>query len=105
MSHNGFAAVANLKDIPAGQIKFVEVCGTPIALCNVAGQLFAVGNVCTHDAGPLSGGSLDGYAIECPRHGARFDVRSGKVVCLPAPIPIPTYPVKIDGEQVTVKVG
>jgi 3-phenylpropionate/trans-cinnamate dioxygenase ferredoxin subunit len=105
MSPNGVVAVADLRDIPVGEIKFVEANGVPIALCNVEGQVFAVGNVCTHDAGPLSGGFLDGFAIECPRHGARFDVRSGKVLCLPAAVPIPTYPVQLDGETIKVKVS
>lgn len=105
MSNDGFTTVANLKEIPAGSIKFVEVEGVPIALCNVEGQVFAVGNVCTHDEGPLSGGFLDEYAIECPRHGARFDVRSGNVLCLPAAVPIPTYAVKVEGEAIKVKVG
>ena len=100
-----FVVVARANEIPVGAIKFVEVNGTPIALCNVDGQVFAVGNVCTHDAGPLSGGFLEGYAIECPRHGARFDVRSGKVLCLPAAVPIATYPVQIEGEAIKVKVN
>jgi len=105
MASDGFVTVARLAEIPVGEIKFVEVDGMPIALCNVDGQLYAVGNVCTHDKGPLSGGMLDGYAIECPRHGARFDVRTGKVLCLPAAVPIPTYPVHVDGEEINVKVS
>jgi 3-phenylpropionate/trans-cinnamate dioxygenase ferredoxin subunit len=52
----------------------------------------------------LSGGTLDGPQIECPRHGARFDVRTGQVVCLPAPLPIPTYEVKVEGGQILIKV-
>jgi len=104
MASDGFVTVASVKDIPVGEIRFVEMHGTPIALCNVEGQIFAVGNVCTHDEGPLSGGMLDEYAIECPRHGARFDVRSGKVLCLPAAVPIPTYEVKVEGDEVKVKV-
>ena len=105
MHTDGFVPVATLKEVPVGGIKFVEVQGMPIALCRVGEEVFAVGNVCTHDEGPLSGGMLDGYAIECPRHGARFDVRSGKVLCLPAAVPIPTYEVKVEGEEVKVRVG
>ena len=104
MGGDGFVNVARLNEVPVGGIKFVEVGGRPIALCNVGGQLFAVGNVCTHDDGPLSGGMLEEYAIECPRHGARFDVRSGKVLCLPAAVPIPTYEVKVEGDEVKVRV-
>ena len=102
---DGFVSVAKASEIPNGATKFVEADGTPIALCNVEGTIYAVGNVCTHDAGPLSGGFLDGYAIECPRHGARFDVRDGKVLCLPAAVPIPTYEVKVDGNDIKVKVA
>ena len=104
MSADGFVEVAKVSEIPVGETKFVEVNGTPVALCNVDGQIFAVGNVCTHDEGALSGGFLEDHAIECPRHGARFDVRSGKVLALPAPLPIPTYDVKVEGDVVKVKV-
>jgi len=100
---DGFVTVAQVKDVPPGAIVFAEVAGTPIALCHVGNEFFAVGNVCTHDAGPLSGGMLDEHAIECPRHGARFDVRTGQVLCLPAPLPIPTYEVKVEGEAIKVK--
>ena len=95
--------VAQVKDVPPGAVKFVEVAGKPVALCNVAGRIFAVGNVCTHDGGPLSGGTLEDHVLECPRHGAKFDVRDGRVLCLPAPLPIPTYDVTIEGEAVKVK--
>ena len=105
MGSEGFVAVAKLHEVPVGGIKFVEINGTPIALCHVEGAFFAVGNVCTHDEGPLSGGTLEEYAVECPRHGARFDVRSGKVLCLPAAVPIPTYEVKVEGDDIKVKVG
>lgn len=104
VQQDGFVAVAKLGDVPTGTIKFVEVAGTPIALCNVEGRVFAVGNVCTHDGGPLSGGTLEEQTIECPRHGAKFDVRDGRVLCLPAPLPIPTYDVKVEGDTIKVKV-
>jgi 3-phenylpropionate/trans-cinnamate dioxygenase ferredoxin subunit len=75
-----------------------------VALCNVDGQIYAVANVCTHDDGPLGEGYLLGDEIECPRHGARFNVRSGTVRGLPAIIPIPTFEVKIEGDDVLVDV-
>ena len=101
---NGFVVVAKVDEVPPGTVKYVEADGKPVALCQAEGKWYAVGNVCTHDHGPLSGGALDGYAIECPRHGARFDVRSGKVLCLPAPVPIPAYEVKVEGDRILVKV-
>lgn len=100
-----FVAVAKTTDIPAGHTKYVEVQGTPIVICHVDGQFYAVGNLCTHDNGPLSGGELDGASIECPRHGAKFDVRTGQVICLPAPRPIPSYPVRVVGDEIHVKLS
>ena len=99
-----FIAVAKLEDLPPGGIKYVEVSGKPIVLCHAAGKIYAVGNLCTHDNGPLSGGTLEDHQIECPRHGAKFDVRTGQVICLPAPLPIPSYEVKVEGNRILVKV-
>jgi 3-phenylpropionate/trans-cinnamate dioxygenase ferredoxin subunit len=66
---------------------------------NIAGNFFAIGDVCTHDDGPLGDGELDGYQVICPRHGARFDVRNGKAMALPAVMDTPSYPVRvIDGK-------
>jgi 3-phenylpropionate/trans-cinnamate dioxygenase ferredoxin subunit len=67
-------------------------------------MIYAVANVCTHDDGPLGAGTLDGHQIECPRHGARFDVRTGDVTSLPAIVPVPTFAVKVEGEDVWVDV-
>ena len=105
INQEGFVTVAKLSEIPTGGMKLIEVNGVSMVLCHVEGQMFAVGNVCTHDEGPLSGGLLDGYAVECPRHGARFDVRDGKVLCLPAAVPIPTYEVKVENAEIQVKVS
>ena len=68
-----------------------------IAVFNIDGELYAVEDVCTHDGGDLATGELYGYEIECPRHGARFDVRSGAVLCPPAYEPIAKFPVKTVG--------
>ena len=104
MAAAGFVAVANVSELAPGTMKYVEVHGKPIVLCHVDGRVYAVGNVCTHDDGPLSGGTLDEHAIECPRHGARFDVRDGRVLCLPAARPIPTYEVRVEGEEIGVRI-
>jgi len=100
-----FVTVARVSEVPEGSVKYVEAAGVPIALCSVGGTIYAVGNLCTHDDGPLSGGWLEDHAIECPRHGARFDVRDGRVLCLPAAVPIPTYQVKVEGDEVKVKMS
>jgi 3-phenylpropionate/trans-cinnamate dioxygenase ferredoxin subunit len=104
-------------EIPVGQMKAVVVQGKPreigeaaisrgkpLLICHTAEGFYAVDDTCTHDDGSLADGWLDGNAIECPRHGARFDVATGKVLCLPAAVPIPSYPVRLQGDEVQVKV-
>lgn len=94
-----FIGVAREDEIPPGERLFVEIDGNPIVVFNIAGQLFAIADLCSHDDGPLGEGDLDGYEISCPRHGAEFDVRTGKVLSLPAYVDIPAYPVRVkDGE-------
>ena len=99
-----FVNAAKLGDISPGRVKIVALDDEEVALCNVDGTIYAVANVCSHDGGPLSEGHLLGYEIECPRHGARFDVRTGDVRALPAIVPIPTFAVKVDGQDVLVEV-
>jgi 3-phenylpropionate/trans-cinnamate dioxygenase ferredoxin subunit len=82
-------------DLPNGERLFVEIDGRPIVVFNIAGQYFAIGDVCTHDEGPLGDGDLENYNIVCPRHGAEFDVRNGKAMLMPAVIDIPAYPIKV----------
>lgn len=103
-----FVRAARLADIPPGRVKVVEVGDEEVALCNVDGQILAVANVCSHDGGPLGEGTLldvGEVQIECPRHGARFDVRTGEVRSLPAMVPIPAYRVQVQGDDVLVDVA
>ena len=99
-----FVKAAKVGDIPPGRVKVVEVGDEDVALCNVNGEFYALANVCTHDDGPLGEGYLLGDEIECPRHGARFDVRTGEVKVLPAIVPVPTFDVKVEGDDVYVDV-
>ena len=94
--------VAKRSEIPPGTTRRVDVDGVELLLCNVDGELYAVEDVCTHDGGPLDQSALDGSRIECPRHGARFDVTTGAALTLPAVVPLPTYAVRVDGEDVYV---
>ena len=96
---------AKASEIPVGQVKPVEVNGKRLLLCHTEQGFYAIDDTCTHDDGPLADGWLDGTAIECPRHGARFDVTTGKVLCLPAAIGVRAYPVTVDGETIKVDVG
>jgi 3-phenylpropionate/trans-cinnamate dioxygenase ferredoxin component len=94
--------IAKRTDIPPGTAKRVEVDGVEVLLCNVDGELYAVEDVCTHDGGPLDQGVLEDSVIECPRHGATFDVRTGAALTLPAIEPLPTYRVRVDGDDVFI---
>ncbi|RMF48722.1 MAG: non-heme iron oxygenase ferredoxin subunit [Anaerolineae bacterium] len=89
-----FVDIAASEELPDGERLFVEVDEHPIVLLRIAGQVFAIADLCSHDDGPLGDGDIEGHAIICPRHGARFDVRTGKVLSLPAIVDIPAYPVR-----------
>ena len=84
------------KDVPVGTAKVVEAGGKRIALCNTGEAGFhAIDDLCTHDGGSLDQGELEGNKIECPRHGARFDVITGRALTLPAVRPVKTYPTRV----------
>jgi 3-phenylpropionate/trans-cinnamate dioxygenase ferredoxin subunit len=99
-----FVKIAKISDIPAGQVKVFDAAGRRVCVCHVDGQFFAIADLCTHDNGPLGEGELVANQIECPRHGARFDVKTGKPLCLPAVVPVPTYPVEVRGDDLWVGV-
>jgi len=73
---------------------------TAIAVFNIDGALYAVEDICTHDGGVLAGGPVEGFEVECPRHGAKFDLRTGEALCAPAYVPIAKFPVRIEDGQV-----
>lgn len=94
-----FFDIAPETELPNGERLYVEIEGLPIVIFNIAGQYFAIGDVCSHDNGPLGDGLLDGNLIVCPRHGAEFDIRTGKALTLPAVVDIPAYPIRVvDGK-------
>jgi 3-phenylpropionate/trans-cinnamate dioxygenase ferredoxin component len=99
-----FVKVAQRSDLPPGGKLLAEVDGRPIALFNVDGTLYAIDDVCTHDGGPLAEGDFQGHEVRCPRHGARFDVRTGKALCFPAFEPVTTHRVEERGDDVYVAV-
>jgi 3-phenylpropionate/trans-cinnamate dioxygenase ferredoxin subunit len=99
-----FVTVAKTSDVEPGKVRVYEVNGRRIALCNVGGTFYAIDDVCTHDGGPLDQGVLEGDQIECPRHGARFDVKTGRALTLPAVMPVRSYPVQVEGDEVRVAV-
>jgi 3-phenylpropionate/trans-cinnamate dioxygenase ferredoxin subunit len=97
-----FIQVGSIEEIQAGERLFIEIDGTPIVILNITGQYYAIADVCSHDDGPVGEGYLEGFEIICPRHGARFDVRTGKVIALPAFVDIPAYPVRLIGDQIEI---
>jgi glycine betaine catabolism B len=98
-----FAKVADEKEIPPSQMKEVEVNGEKVCLANVEGKYYAIGNVCTHLGGPLAQGKLEGYEVQCPWHGSRFDIRTGRVARPPAMRSEPTYEIKIEKDNILLK--
>lgn len=96
--------IGSSEAIPEGEARTFAVEGTRIALARAGGKLYAVQDLCTHDDGPLGEGCLDGHAIQCPRHGARFDIRTGAVLSMPAIVPIGTFEVTEQGEVIRVAI-
>lgn len=102
MARNSY--VARVAEITPGTARRVVVQAVEILLCNVAGDFYAIEDVCTHDGAPLDQGELESVRITCPRHGAVFDVTTGAVLALPAVIPLRTFPVEVEGGKVYVSV-
>ena len=96
--------VAKLSEIPPGTTKRVLVAGKAVLLCNAGGNVYGIEDVCTHDGGPLDQGELMGTRIMCPRHGATFDVTTGAALTPPAVVPVATYRVRVEGDDVIVEV-
>ena len=94
--------VARVGEIPVGGVKVVRVDDQPVALFHLEDGYYAMDDLCTHDGGPLAEGTLEDHVIECPRHGARFDVKTGAVLRLPAVAPVPTYRVRVENEEIQV---
>ena len=90
-----FLEIAPASELPNGERLFVEVEGKSLVIFNIAGQFFAIGDICSHDDGPVGDGDIEGFNIVCPRHGGEFDIRTGQAVQMPAVVDIPAYPVKV----------
>jgi 3-phenylpropionate/trans-cinnamate dioxygenase ferredoxin subunit len=99
-----FIKVATLDEVPVGQSKLVEVDYVRVALFNLDGEIYAIEDVCTHDGGPLVEGTImNGCEVMCPRHGARFDIRTGKALSFPAFEPTNSYTVRVEGNNVFIE--
>jgi 3-phenylpropionate/trans-cinnamate dioxygenase ferredoxin component len=94
-----FQTVARVEEIDPGEMKQVRVGRKRIAVINVDGEFFAIDDTCTHEEASLSEGELYDHIVECPLHGAAFNVRTGAVEAFPAVVPVETYEVRVvDGE-------
>ena len=100
--HLEYVTVAEVGELGDGERLIVDIDDEPIAVFNIAGLYYAIADVCSHDDGPVAEGEVDEYEIACPRHGAKFDIRNGRVLTLPAIVDIPAYPVRIEGDEIQI---
>ena len=98
-----FVKVAQRNDIPDPGKQLVELEDRLVVLFHIDGEFFCIDDVCTHDGGPLGEGELDQHCIACPRHGAKFDVRTGNAMSMPATEPTLIHEVKLEGDSILVK--
>ena len=98
-----WTAVAPAGEIAPGTSKTVDVEGTVIAVFNLGGEFFAIEDVCTHDGEELASGCIEGDEIICPRHGARFNIRTGEVTAPPAYEAVDCFPVRVESGTVQVR--
>ena len=98
-----YQKVAKVSDVPAGEIIGVDIAGNKVAIANVDGEFYAFDSECSHAAGWLHMGFLEGLNVQCPVHFAEFDMRTGKPMEPPASAPIATYPVRVQGDDLEVE--
>ena len=96
--------IAKTKDVLPGQAAPFTIEGQKIALFNVEGTYYAIGDTCTHRGGPLSEGDVQGTRVTCPWHGADFDLKTGAVLGPPAENGVPSYKVVVEGDDIKVEV-
>ena len=99
----GVIRVAAVAEIPSGRSKLIEAEGHRVAVFNVDGTFFAIADTCPHKGGPLSDGTLEGFEVTCPWHGAKFDIRTGRVLAPPATRGVQRYAIKIEGADIHVE--
>ena len=96
--------VANIKSVVPGTSIRVEAAGLKIALFNIDGSYYAIGDTCTHRGGPLSEGALEGKKVTCPWHGATYDLTTGEVLGPPASKGVARYNARVEGDDVEVEI-
>ena len=98
-----WVTVAKAGELAPGEWRRVDADGAQIVVFNLGGQYYAIEDVCTHDGGQLTGGTVEGEEIVCPRHGARFSIRTGAALSAPAYEPTATFPVRVENGEIQVR--
>ncbi len=104
MAELTYYPICPVEDLPSGERLFIDLDDEPVVIFNLAGDYYAIADLCTHDMGSLGEGEVEGHQIICPRHGARFDIRTGEVLSLPAVRDVPAYPVRVVAGMVEIGV-
>jgi 3-phenylpropionate/trans-cinnamate dioxygenase ferredoxin component len=102
-SMSDFITACKTSDVPPGGKLSLEVADRFIVIANIDGAYFCIDDVCTHDGGTLGDGEIDGHCLVCPRHGAKFDVRNGDAITMPATEATASHEVRIEGDQIFVR--
>lgn len=97
--------IARIDEIEEGAGKRIEFDGKYIAVFNVGGEFFAIDDTCSHEEASLAQGEVEDYLVECPLHGSRFDVRSGEPKAFPAIMPVKTYKIVVEGDDLIIDIG
>ncbi|MBI81981.1 MAG: biphenyl 2,3-dioxygenase [Planctomycetaceae bacterium] len=101
---SGFVKVASTQDVPDGGKTYIEIEDRLVVLFQVDGDFYCLDDVCTHDGDLLGEGKLHGYELACPRHGAKFDIRTGRALTMPATEPTAVHEVKVEGDDLYVRI-
>lgn len=94
--------IGSAQELAYNKLKGMEIDGKKILVVNLAGNYFAIGDICPHMGCRLSGGKLDGETVRCPCHGSQFSVKTGAVVKGPAKKPVPSYPVTVENGELSL---
>ncbi len=97
-----YVRVGHASDVPAGRAEVFDVEDRKIAVFRLEDGFYAIEDICTHDGGPLAEGEIEDHEVICPRHGARFDIKTGTALTLPAVTPVESYPVRVDGNELYI---
>jgi len=98
-----WVTVARVDEFKPGARQIVDVDGSQLVVFNLEGKYYAIEDVCTHDGGQLTGGEIEGDQIICPRHGARFCIRTGAALTAPAYEATATFPVRVENGEIQVR--